>query len=91
MPVLSTEKLDFGFHRNSTRRDTLKEDHLAKTYQKHTRPPRGWSRGTTLNAAPTSKFMMMMMITISIAKISIWSSALYKFQMAQLNEVELPF
>ena len=30
-------QLDFESHRNSTRRDTLKENHLAKTYQKHTR------------------------------------------------------
>ena len=29
LPLPPLQRLDFGFHRNSTRRDTLKEDHLS--------------------------------------------------------------
>ena len=48
---------DFGSYWNITRRGTLKEDHPEETNQKKTDMAN--SRGTTLNASRTSKFLML--------------------------------
>ena len=54
------------FAQNITRRDTLKEDHLAKTYQKNTRH----DQGATLNAARSSKSILTWLIIDQLFNIS---------------------
>ena len=50
------DQLDFGFHRNSTGHDTLREDYLSQTYQKILDTTN--SRGVSLHIACTSKSIL---------------------------------
>ena len=50
--------MDFGSQWNITRRDSLKEDNPEETNQKILDMAN--SRGTTLNAARTSKFLVLL-------------------------------